>query len=257
MPTESAKNNATNTPSSARNKTLVIVGPTGSGKTGLAIEVARKLDGEVISADSRAIYIDMNIGTAKPMPEEMHGIQHYGIDLVHPSERFTVFDFQKYCQTKIGEIRSRGKLPIIAGGTGLYVDAVVYDYHFDHVVKKTCSDRTEMDSSFVIVGIKWDKDELRRRLAFRANKIFAQSIIAETKTLAEQYGWHSQAMKSNIYPLVWRYIKGEITEDEAKRLFILDDWHLAKRQITWFKRNNNIIWLGLDECAEYIYNLYK
>ena len=246
MPTENAKN-----------KTLVIVGPTGSGKTGLAIEVARKLGGEVISADSRAIYVDMDIGTAKPMPEEMQGIPHYGIDLVKPGERFTVFEFQKYCRDKISDILSRGRLPIIAGGTGLYVDSVVYDYQFNRNVKNTCSDRTDMSSDFVVIGIKWDKDELRNRLTLRANKMFAQNIIEETKLLVEKYGWGSQAMKSNIYPIVWRYINGEISENEAKRQFVLDDWHLAKRQMTWFRRNKNIIWLGLDECAEYIYNLYK
>ncbi|MDR3298044.1 MAG: tRNA (adenosine(37)-N6)-dimethylallyltransferase MiaA [Candidatus Nomurabacteria bacterium] len=241
----------------AKNKTLVIVGPTGSGKTGLAVEVARELDGEVISADSRAIYIDMDIGTAKPMPEEMQGIPHYGINLVKPGERFTVYEFQKYCQDKILDIRSRGKLPIIAGGTGLYVDSVVYDYHFSNVVKKTCSDRTEISSDFIMIGINWGKTLLRERLTKRANKIFAQNIKEETKLLAEQYGWDNQAMKSNIYPIVWSYINGEIDEAEAKRLSVLDDWHLARRQMTWFRRNKDIIWLKLDECAEYIYNLYK
>jgi len=85
---------------------------------------------------------------------------------------------------------------------------------------------------------------LRRRLAERASKIFEQNIIDETRWLVETYGWGSQAMKANIYPIVWRMMKGEITEDEAKRLFVLDDWHLAKRQMTWFKRNPNILWLN-------------
>ena len=124
---------------------LVIIGPTGSGKTGLAIEVARELAklrgvdiaAEVISADSLAIYKGMDIGTAKPMPDEMRGIPHWGIDLVEPNDRFTVVDFQKYAREKMTEIQKRGRLPIIAGGTGLYVDALVYDYHFTNDVKKT------------------------------------------------------------------------------------------------------------------------
>jgi tRNA dimethylallyltransferase len=241
----------------AKNKTLVIIGPTGSGKTGLAIDVAQKLNGEVISADSRAIYIGMDIGTAKPMPDEMQGIPHHGIDLVQPNEKFTVYEFQQYCRDKITEIRSRGKLPIIAGGTGLYVDAVIYDYQFDDVVKKTCSDRTDINSDFIIIGIQWERDELRTRLTDRANKIFTQPIITETKYLAEKYGWDNQAMKSNIYPIVQRMINGDIDEAEAKRLSVFDDWHLAKRQMTWFRRNNKITWLRLDECQQYIYNLYK
>ena len=117
---------------------LVIIGPTGSGKTGLAIDVALELArlrgvdvaAEVISADSRAIYKGMDIGTAKPTREEMQGVPHWGIDLVEPDERFTVVDFCDYARQKIAEIRKRGHLPIIAGGTGLYVDALVYDYHF-------------------------------------------------------------------------------------------------------------------------------
>ena len=129
---------------------LVIIGPTGSGKTGLAIDVALELQRrerfsgcEIISADSRAIYKGMDIGTAKPTREEMCGVPHWGIDLVEPDERFTVVDFCEYARQKIAEIRKRGHLPIIAGGTGLYVDALVYDYQFNDVVKNNYSDRQQ------------------------------------------------------------------------------------------------------------------
>lgn len=247
MPIENDKNK----------KTLVIVGPTGSGKTGVAIKIALELGGEIISADSRAIYRGMDIGTAKPMADEMAGVKHYGIDLVDPDERFTVADFKQYCLESIKEIRQKDKLPIIAGGTGLYVDSVVYDYSFNDNVKKTCSDRTEMSSDYTVIGIKWESDELRQRLTERSNKLFIQKLFDETRNLAEKYSWDLQAMRSNIYPIVHKMLKGEISEDEAKRLFVLDDWHLAKRQMTWFKRNKNIIWLRLDEIEEYVYNLYR
>lgn len=236
-------------------KVIVIVGPTGSGKTGLAVDVALKLDGEVISADSRAIYKGMDIGTAKPALEEMNGVPHWGLDLVEPGERWTVVDFQKYALGCIADIRKRGKQPIIAGGTGLYVDAVVYDYQFNDDAKKTYVDRQEMSPEYLIVGIKWGRDELRKRLEERANTFFTQDIVGETERLINKYGWGSQAMKSNIYPIVWRMMEGEIDEEEAKRLFVLDDWHLAKRQMTWFKRNKNIKWMGLDEAREYLYNI--
>ena len=240
-----------------KNKTLVIVGPTGSGKTDVGIELALELNGEIISADSRAIYREMDIGTAKPTVEEMRGVRHFGIDLVGPGERFSVADFKKYCVEAIDDIRNRGKMPIIVGGTGLYVDAVIYDYQFDDVVKKTCSDRAEMSSEFLIVGIKWQKEELRARLNDRADKIFTQEIEEETRRVVQNYGRDDRAMTANIYPIVMKMMEGAISEDEAKRLSILDDWHLARRQMTWFVRNKEIIWLRLDEIREYVYNLYR
>lgn len=249
-----------NTPNISNNQhppVLVIVGPTGSGKTGLAIEVAKILNGEVISADSRAIYKGMDIGTAKPTIAEMDGVPHFGIDLVEPDERFTVVDFVRYAKQKIAEIRERGKLPIIAGGTGLYVDSLVFNYQFDDVVKKTCSDREEMSSDYIIVGINWPREKLRERLLIRSNKLFEQNIEAETLLMVEKYGWDSQAMKSDIYPICWEMMRGNISREEAIRLNAIDDWHLAKRQLTWFSRNKNINWLPLDKAAEWIITYYR
>lgn len=107
---------------------VVIVGPTASGKTALAIDLAKALNGEVICADSRTIYKGMDIGTAKPTLDERGSVVHWGLDLVEPGERFTVADFKQYAEKKIAEIRAKGHLPIIVGGTGLYVDAVVFNY---------------------------------------------------------------------------------------------------------------------------------
>lgn len=242
---------------------LLIIGPTGSGKTGLAIEVALELQRrgrfsgcEVISADSRAIYKGMNIGTAKPTQEEMCGVPHWGIDLVEPNERFTVVDFCNYARQKIAEIRKRGHLPIIAGGTGLYVDALVYDYHFNDVVKNNYSDRQRMSSDYLMVGINWKREELRKRLVQRSYKLFEQDIEAETARMAGKYSWDLQAMKSDIYPIVWRMMNGEISREEAIELNSIDDWHLAKRQLTWFKRNPNICWVTLTEAKDRIINFY-
>lgn len=109
---------------------VVIVGPTASGKTALAIELAKCFDGEVICADSRTIYKSMDIGTAKPTLEERADVVHWGLDLVEPGERFTAADFQKYAQEKIEDIRGRDKVPFLVGGTGLYVDAVLFEYIF-------------------------------------------------------------------------------------------------------------------------------
>ncbi len=109
---------------------IVIVGPTASGKTSLAIELAQKYNGEIICADSRTVYRYMDIGTAKPTKAEQALVPHHGIDLVEPGERFTVADFKTYTEQKIEEVRGRGHVPFLVGGTGLYIDAVLYDYKF-------------------------------------------------------------------------------------------------------------------------------
>ena len=173
---------------------IVILGPTGSGKTGVSIEVAKAINGEIISADSRAIYKGMDIGTAKPTKEEMQGIPHYGLDLVEPGERFTVADWKAYAEEKIKDIKSRGKVPIIVGGTGLYIDALIYDYHFKgptghrigDIEQKSCSDRTEVKDGFLLVGIKWPHEELRARLKQRIDQMFNDNLYDETKKLVQK-----------------------------------------------------------------------
>lgn len=110
-------------------KLLAIVGPTASGKTNLAIDIAKNFNGEIISADSRTIYKDLDIGTAKPSLKERLGMPHFGFDLVGPGETFTVADFKNYANKKIEEIRARYRLPIVVGGSGLYVDTLLYDFN--------------------------------------------------------------------------------------------------------------------------------
>lgn len=242
--------------------TLVILGPTGSGKTGVSIELAKALNGEIISADSRAIYKGMDIGTAKPTREEMDGIPHYGLDLVEPDERFTVADWKQYAEEKIKDIKARSKLPIIVGGTGLYIDALIYDYKFKgptgrkigDIEQKSCSDRTEIKGDYLIIGIKWPPEELRERLYKRITQMFRPELYDEVKTLVQKYGWDNQAMKSDIYEYAWKYLNGELTLDEAKEKCLYEDWHLAKRQMTWFKRNQNIIWLELEKVYPFVIN---
>ena len=244
--------------------TLVLLGPTGSGKTGISIKLAKKLGVEIISADSRAIYKGMDIGTAKPSREEQAGIVHYGLDLVEPGERFTVADWKAYAEEKIADIKSRGKLPIIVGGTGLYIDALIYDYHFKgptgHKIndfeQKSCSDRTEIKGEYNLIGIKWEPETLRDRLKKRIDQMYTKDLYNETKKLVQKYGWGSQAMKSDIYEFAYKYINGEITLNEAKEKSFYEDWHLAKRQLTWFKRNKNIVWLPLEQIEDFVIKLY-
>ena len=243
-----------------KNPTIIILGPTASGKTALGIKLAKALNGEIISADSRAIYKGMDIGTAKPSLKEREGIIHYGLDLVYPDERFTVADWKKYAEEKIADIKSRGKTPIIVGGTGLYIDALIYDYHFKgptgekigDLEQKTCSDRKEIKGDFLLIGIKWDNEKLRERLKKRIDIMFDKPLYDEVKKLSETYDWNLQSMKSDIYQYAYKYLNGQLSLEEAKEKSFYDDYHLAKRQLTWFKRNDKIIWLELDKIYSFV-----
>lgn len=276
---------------------VAIVGPTASGKTGLAIRLAQEFGGEIISADSRAMYRGLSIGTAKPSLEERQGIPHWGIDIVDPGERFTAADFKAYAVQKTDEIRSRGHIPIIVGGTGLYVDAVLYDYHFpgnandttwrDELMSQSLEElykyckmhnielpenaknkryvvnnilragvppqrKHKLDENTFVVGITTEKEILRRRIEARADTIVDQRVVAEAITAASRYGWESEAMTGNIYPLIRQYINGEFTMDDLKRQFVTRDWRLAKRQLTWLKRNPDIQWFDLEHAYTYL-----
>lgn len=112
---------------------IVVVGPTASGKTDLALDLAEKYNGEIIAADSRTVYKGLDIGTAKPTAAERAKVPHYGLDLVNPSEVYSAAEFQRYARDKIDDIRACGKVPFIVGGTGLYINAVIYDYSFADV----------------------------------------------------------------------------------------------------------------------------
>ena len=240
--------------------TIVILGPTGSGKTGISIKIAKKINGEIISADSRAIYKGMDIGTAKPTKKEMQGVPHWGIDLVNPDERFTVADWKAYAEAKIKDIKARGKVPIIVGGTGLYIDALIYDYHFKGPTgakigdfeQKSCSDRTEIKGDYLLIGIKWETPLLRARLKARLDQMFCEDLYEETNILVQKYGWNHGAMKSDIYEYAWKYMNGELSLEEAKKKCFYEDWHLAKRQLTWFKRNSAIHWLDLEQIYPFV-----
>ena len=278
---------------------IVVVGPTASGKTSLSIDIAKEFNGEVISADSRAIYRGMDIGTAKPDMEERQGIPHWGFDLVEPDERFTAADFKQYAFQKIKEIRDRGRLPILVGGTGLYVDAVLFDYQFgpppdprqrlklesmtleelyyycnknniklpENVKNKRYVIRAIEQKSInvnrrqspidntIIVGIATDKKELRTKIEERTEHIFEDGVVEEATLLGKKYGWNHESMTGNIYPLVRQYLEGGLSENDMKEKFTTLDWRLAKRQITWLKRNPFIRWGSIAEVKHYIRRL--
>lgn len=286
--------------SSNYNKTplIVIVGPTASGKTSLAINLAEIYGGEIICADSRTVYKDMDIGTAKPSYEDCQRVPHWGIDLVYPYEYFSAAEFKQYSLKKIEDIRIRNKIPFLVGGTGLYIDAIVFDYKFGNksdVKKRTllekltieelweyCSKnnielpdnynnkryvircieqgginnnrKVEINNNIIVVGISTDRDNLRKRIKDRIEQFFDNNVVEEARILGKIYGWDNRAMSGNIYPILHKYIDNEINIEEAKVEIFYRDWHLAKRQMTWFRRNKNIEWLELNQVPSYIYS---
>lgn len=230
-----------------KNPVIVIVGPTASGKTEVAIKLAEKINGEIVAADSRTIFRGMDVGTAKPNIEDRNKVVHYGLDLVEPDERFTVYDWKCYAEKTISQIMAHGKNPIVVGGTGLYVDALIYNYQFGEN-KRSQTDRLKMKDNYLVYGIKWDTEQLKKRIERREQQMFnSHQLIDETQKLVEKYSWDLQSMRSNIYQYVWKMMKGELSKEEAIRLGVFDDLHLAKRQMTWFKRNPEIKWCKMDE----------
>lgn len=278
---------------------IVIVGPTASGKTSLAVSLAKQFNGEVVCADSRTVYKGMDIGTAKPTREEQAGVPHWGLDLVAPDERFTAADFKAYANEKIAEIRARGHVPFLVGGTGLYIDALVFDYQFGgsansdlrtqfaawtiEELQQYCEKnnislpdnkenkryliraieqknintkrRLKPDTSTIIVGIATHKDEMHARIASRIEQLFDDGVVQEATLLGKKYGWQIEAMTGNVYRLAKAYLDNEITLDEYKEKLKTLDWRLAKRQLTWLRRNEHITWLSLLDASDYLARL--
>lgn len=154
---------------------IVIVGETASGKSGLALALAQKLKGEIVSADSRTIYKGMDIGTAKPTPADQHRVKHHLLDLVEPNGSFNAADFKREALKTISEIRGRGHLPIMVGGTGLYVDAVIFDYqfraHYDQKIRQALEGKSvdeliklALDQGFASTDISNNRRHLVRLL---------------------------------------------------------------------------------------------
>lgn len=232
---------------------VVIVGPTASGKTALAIELAQKRDGEIVCADSRTVYKGLDIGTAKPTPKEQAAVPHHLLDVVEPDEPFTVADFKRLADEAIADIAARGKVPILVGGSGLYVDAVIYDYTFSdqqapkdpknprHLSSDIQKTDTKLRKNICIIGLDTEREVLKRRITERVDRMIHAGFLDEVRWAKENYP-NSKALDSTSYKAFMKYLDGSLTLDEAKALFVRNDYQLAKRQMTWFKRNNSIQW---------------
>lgn len=280
------------------NKVIFILGPTASGKTSVAIELAKRIGGEVISADSRAFYTGMDIATAKPSIKERQGIKHWGIDLINPGKKYSIAEFKVYCEEKIADIKSRRLIPIVVGGSGLYTDSVIFNYdlksrkpkeddadaklqklsvfELQELIKKKGigspenyknkrylirwlenngemgEDRDEINPDYLVFGVYTKRDELKERIKLRIDKLFNQELIDEYISLNNAYPGALESITTNYYPIIKRYLNKEIDLNEAKELAYYADWHLAKRQLTWLKRNKYIKWYKKDEIVDQI-----
>ncbi len=237
---------------------LVIVGPTASGKSALAIDIAMKFNGEIICADSRTVYRGMDVGTAKPTEEEQATVKHHLIDIKKPDEKFNASEFKKLAQEAIKSIHSRSKLPILAGGSGLYVDSILFDYDFNPKSgndpenprhRLTPGTKQQLRSNTLILGLDIDRDSLKIRIHQRVEEMIKRGVIDEASKLLDKYGPNTEAFNAPGYKPLIKYLKGEISLEQAKRLFEANDLALAKRQMTWFKRNKSIHWLNDREIA--------
>lgn len=289
-------------------KIIVIAGPTASGKTVLSIELAKKINGEIVSCDSMQIYQDMNIGTAKVTPEEMQGIQHYLIDFVSPNVRYSVSDFKKDSEKAIEEILAKGKVPIIAGGTGLYIDSLIYgieypEMEFDEeyrnalleqaqteeglqklyaeaskideqaiqnispndkkriirileVFKATGKNKTEQEKlsrkngvnyDFRVFAIDMERQKLYERINKRVDIMLEQGLVQEVKNLKEKYNCFPTAMQGLGYKEVVDYLEGKYSYEEMVEKIKQETRHYAKRQLTWFRKNKQTIWLKAED----------
>ena len=291
-----------------KEKVIVICGPTASGKTALSIELAKKINGEIISADSMQIYKDMDIGTAKPTKEEMQGIKHYLLDFVSPEERYSVAQYKQDAKSAIKEIIAKGKTPIIVGGTGLYIDSLIYEIEYSdikidesyrnelekiveekglnelykmamqidpiamekispndkkrimrvlEIYKSTGKTKTQQEEEsrrkpveydYKVFAINWDREILYQRINKRVDIMIEQGLIEEVKKILQKYEQFPTAMQGLGYKEVVDYINGIYTKEEMIEKIKMETRRYAKRQLTWFRKNKQTIWLdGTNE----------
>ncbi len=299
-------------------KVIVICGPTASGKTKLSIELAKKINGEIVSCDSMQIYKDMNIGTAKPTFEEMQGIKHYLIDFISPDKRYSVAEYKIDAEKAIEEILNKGKIPIVVGGTGLYIDTIIYGIEYpkiefddkyrkelekrekkegliklyeeakqidEEAIKKisindkkriirileiyhaTGKNKTEQEIisrekgpkfDYKVFAINMDREKLYERINKRVDIMIDNGLIDEVKKLLNKYKEFPTAMQGLGYKEVKEYLENKISKEEMINKIKQESRRYAKRQITWFKKNKQTIWInGLNKIEDNINLIIK
>lgn len=289
---------------------IILTGPTAAGKTKASIGLAKAVGGEIISADSMQVYRYMDIGSAKIRPAEMEGIPHHLVDVLDPEEDFHVVRFQQMAKEAMKGIYKRGHIPIVVGGTGFYIQALLYDIDFtenegdtacrEHLEQlarekgaaylhamlrekdpKSAEDIHENNVKRVIRALEFyqqtgirisdhnaeerkkespynyayfvlhdDRSRLYERIDRRVDRMLEEGLVEEVKSLKDRgLGRDKISMQGLGYKEIMAYLDQEMTLDEAVYTIKRDTRHFAKRQITWFKREHDVIWLNKQEFA--------
>lgn len=290
-------------------KIIVIAGPTAVGKTEYAIKVAEAFNGEVVSCDSMQLYQYMDIGSAKPTAQELAAVPHHLVGVVHPGEPFSVAEYQRLAKTAIADILARGKTPVIAGGTGLYLNSLLYEMDFgktpkDEKLRKDLEDEAQTDGPLaiynrlrevdahaaerihpnnvkkviraleaalsgdnigdfknctqrckdydtILIGLTRDRQELYDRINLRVDKLMQLGLPEEVKGLLSMGLTEDDiSMKGIGYKEIIGCFNGEYSIEEAVELIKKNTRHLAKRQLTWFKRYDDMHWLDISEYTD-------
>lgn len=262
------------------------MGPTAAGKSAMALQLAKRYGGEIVCADSRTVYKRMDIGTAKPSEKDRREVPHHLLDLVDPSEDFNASDFKKAAKKAVEDIQSRGKVPFLVGGSGLYTDSLIFDYdfstkhdpgqrdalnrltvaklqdiirfkglpmpknsgnkrHLTRVIETggSAPKKKKMRPHTLVIGAGVAREVLDKKIEKRTNQMVDDGLVEEAKKLGEEYGWRREPMKSIGYREWPDYFAGRKTKDEAVKQINSSTRKFAKRQMTWFKRNKNIVWV--------------
>ena len=293
-----------------KDKVIVLGGPTAVGKTELSVDLARRVNGEIISADSMQVYKDMDIGSAKVVPEEMQGVPHYLIDCLEPSEPFHIVRFQQMAKEALAEIYAKGQIPIVAGGTGFYIQALLYDIDFSnqdcdeayrqelskfakehgnealheklkdidpvsyetihannskrviralefyHITGKPISAHNEEEHqksspyNFAYFVLTDDRKTLYDRIDRRVDLMMEKGLVEEVRALYDKgYRRNMVSMQGLGYKEILDYLEGKCTLEEAVYVIKRETRHFAKRQLTWFRRERDVIWLNRPDFA--------
>ena len=223
---------------------IEILGPTGSGKTGFSLEVAKRFaPAEILCVDSRQVYREMDISSAKITEKEMQGVKHWGLDLINPDETFSVYDFQKYAFAKIDEIHTRGALPILCGGTMLWLDAVSENYVFSEEKLEKSTRKAPPRYPVLKIGIHWDRKVLYDRINERAKWQFEHGLIEETEKILKKYTLSRSALTSFGYREIKDFLDGKISRIEALTANQKRNRNYAKRQLTWWRGREDVLWV--------------
>lgn len=289
---------------------VILTGPTAVGKTVLSIRLSKEINGAVISADSMQVYRHMDIGSAKIRPEEMQGVKHYLIDILEPEEEFHVVRFVEEAKAALEEIYRNGQIPIIAGGTGFYIQALLYDINFDgqdcdadyrreleqiaeekgaeylhqmleevdaesakaihanntkrviralefyHVSGKKISEHNETEHqkespyNFAYFVLTDERERLYKRIEARVDAMMEEGLLDEVRLLKERGATKEMVSMQGLgYKEILAYLDGEISLERAVYLIKRDTRHFAKRQLTWFRRERDVIWFDKEQYA--------